>query len=63
MSKTATRNHVIDALATYICVEAKRNSRFTYEVNMTTIGILLGATEGEIIKAHRRAREILRDFM
>lgn len=57
------RAHIINALATYICVTAKRKSQFTNEVDTTDIGAMLDANHTEQEKAHLEARKILRDFL
>ncbi len=55
--------HIIDAIATYICVKARTYDLFTKEVDTRPIVELFGATAEEADAALKRAKEILRDFL
>lgn len=55
-------DYIINALATYICVEAGRRDIFTKEVDISHISEMLNATELEQNEAYIKAKDILRLF-
>lgn len=61
MKKTEAQ-FVIDAIATYICIQANRRDRFICDVDTNPIAEMLGATYAEQQSAQQRARAILREF-
>ncbi len=58
----AKEEHIIDAIATYICVQAIANEEIISSVDTKPIINLLNANGRENEKGMYRAREILRDF-
>lgn len=63
MSLRAEQEHIVESLATYICIEAKRSHCFSRDVNLDTIGQMMNASESQKEKAHLRARQILKEFI
>jgi hypothetical protein len=55
--------HIIDAIATYICVKAHEDDLFTKDVDTSQLAGLFGASAQEEQEARVRAREILKDFI
>lgn len=62
MRKTVIKDHIIDAIATYICVTAVKEHRFIRDVDITNICQMLNATFSQREKAMDKARELIREF-
>lgn len=56
-------NHIVSAIATYICLEASKNDVFTRQIDTSNVCELYGATAEEQEEAYTKARKILKDFM
>lgn len=63
MRKTVIKNHIIDAIATYICVTAIKDNLFIKDVDTSNICRMLHASIAQEEKAMERARELLREFI
>lgn len=58
----ANEQHIIDAIATYLCIKAIEQERIVSSIDTTPIAVLLNANSGQREKGLYRAREMIRDF-
>lgn len=63
MSQRLEDNHLIDALATYICVYGRIHGIFLPDVDISSISKDLGVSFIVQEKAREKARKIYRDFL
>lgn len=54
--------HIIDALATYICVQSIQQQKFMGNISIMNISKMFYANEGHKDKAFQRAWQMIRDF-
>lgn len=63
MSQRLEDNHLIDALATYICVYGRIHGVFLPDVDISSISKELKVSYTVQAKAREKARKIYRDFL
>lgn len=62
MRKTVINDHIVDALATYICITAVKEQKFIFDVDITKVSEMLHATFRQREKAVARAGQLIQEF-